>query len=38
MFNFRCAVGASLSAIFLLAVPSFSQTPNGWPFAGNDFE
>src|ERR1017187_7118144 len=36
MFNFRCAVGASLSAIFLLAAPAFSQTPNGWPFAGND--
>src|ERR1022692_3493440 len=36
MFNFRCAVGASLSVIFLLAAPSFSQTPNGWPFAGND--
>src|ERR1700691_4652841 len=36
MFNFRCAAGAAVSAILLLAVPSFSQTPDGWPFAGND--
>jgi outer membrane protein assembly factor BamB len=27
---------AAVSAILLLAVPSFSQTPDGWPFAGND--
>ena len=36
MFNFRCAMEAALSAILLLAMPSFAQTPNGWPFAGND--
>jgi polyvinyl alcohol dehydrogenase (cytochrome) len=35
MFNFRCAMEAA-GAILLLAVPSFSQTPSGWPFAGNE--
>jgi polyvinyl alcohol dehydrogenase (cytochrome) len=35
MFNFRFAE-AAVSAMLLLALPSFSQTPNGWPFAGND--
>jgi outer membrane protein assembly factor BamB len=30
------AVGGAVSAILLLAGPSFSQPPNGWPFAGND--
>jgi len=36
MFHFRRATEAAVSAILLLALPSFSQTPNGWPFAGND--
>src|SRR5450755_4939923 len=35
MFNLPC-VTAAVSFILLLVVPSFSQTPNGWPFAGND--
>ena len=36
MFNLRCATESAVSAMLLLAVPSFSQTANGWPFAGND--
>ena len=36
MFNFRCAADAALAAVLWLAVPSFAQTPTGWPFAGND--
>jgi polyvinyl alcohol dehydrogenase (cytochrome) len=36
MFNFRCAAEAAVGAILFLAVPSFSQPPSGWPFAGND--
>jgi polyvinyl alcohol dehydrogenase (cytochrome) len=36
MFNLRCATKAAVGAILLLALPSFSQTPSGWPFAGND--
>jgi polyvinyl alcohol dehydrogenase (cytochrome) len=34
MFNFRR--GVVESAVLLLAAPCFSQTPSGWPFAGND--
>jgi polyvinyl alcohol dehydrogenase (cytochrome) len=36
MYNYRCAMEAALGAILLLAVPSFAQAPNGWPFAGCD--
>ena len=36
MFNFRHATEAVVSTILLFTWPSFSQTPNGWPFAGND--
>ena len=36
MLNFRCARRAALSALLSLAVPSFAQTPSGWPFAGCD--
>jgi polyvinyl alcohol dehydrogenase (cytochrome) len=36
MSNVRCAVGAAVTAVFLLAAPAFSQTLHGWPFAGND--
>ncbi len=36
MLNFRWATEAAVSAMLLAAVPSFSQTPSGWPFAGND--
>ena len=36
MFNLRRATEAVASAMLLLAAPSFSQTVNGWPFAGND--
>ena len=35
MSNFRCATTA-MSAMLLLASPSFSQTLSGWPFSGYD--
>jgi len=35
MSNYRCVMEA-LSAILVLAVPSFAQPPGGWPSAGYD--
>ena len=35
MSNYRCAMETAVSAVLLLAMPSFAQTPKGWPFAGN---
>src|ERR1017187_5997554 len=35
MSNYRCAMETAVSAVLLLAIPSFAQTPKGWPFAGN---
>jgi len=35
MFNDRCAAQVAMSAILLFAASCFSQTPVGWPYAGN---
>jgi polyvinyl alcohol dehydrogenase (cytochrome) len=38
MYNLRCAMEVAAGAILLFAVPSFPQTPTGWPFAGNNVD